>query len=81
MPTDRPPTAIHDAAWNAVAVASVAHREALDNADREQTTFARTLAAASTYGLTIDDLCAASGLDQTYVTDLLQQAATGSAGR
>lgn len=80
MPTDGPPEALHDAAWNAVAVASVAHREALDAADREQTTFARTLATASTYGLTIDDLCAASGLDQTYVTELLEQAGAGSAG-
>jgi oligoendopeptidase F len=60
-----------DAAWNAVACASIAHREARDALDRETETFARILAAARTYGLTLSDLCRASGLDEEYVAGFL----------
>lgn len=77
MPADGPPTdpRITAAAWNAVAVASIAHREALDAADREHDRFAQVLASASCYGMTVADLSAASGLDQPYVEQLLAEGA------
>lgn len=68
------PAGLADAAYNAVAVASIAHREALDAADREQATFATVLTCAHRHGLTLTDLCTASGLDEPSVTRLLGEA-------
>ncbi|MDP5182152.1 hypothetical protein QOZ88_05845 [Blastococcus sp. BMG 814] len=76
MPTTGHPhdQAVDDAAWNAVAVASIAHREAEDAADRERHTFAHVLDRGRAHGMTVDDLCAASGLDERFITALLEQA-------
>lgn len=60
-----------DAAWNACAVATLYHRQALDLADQAEATLAGVLDRATGYGLTIDDLCRASGLDRGTVVGLL----------
>jgi len=69
---------VSDAAWNAVAVASIAHREAVDSGDneavqRERGTFAHILTCAQTKGLNITDLCHASGLDAPFINELLAE--------
>jgi hypothetical protein len=70
MITDRPggseehPAAVTDAAWNAVAIASLAYQ-------REVATLSTVLSTACGHGLTVDDLCAASGLDAPFVRRLL----------
>lgn len=85
MPRTGPPDqALVDAAWNAVAVASIAHREALDTGDRdavdrEQAALVHILDRARAHGLTSVDLCAASGLDEPYITALLEQPTLWSA--
>lgn len=75
MPTDgrQPDQTLTDAAWNACAVASIAHREAVDAADRAEALLASMLDSATTYGMTIDDMCRATGLDREYVVNLLVQ--------
>jgi hypothetical protein len=57
-----------------VAVASIANREAHDAADREDITFGRVLRAAREHGLTLLDVCQASGLDKASVEHLLAEA-------
>lgn len=58
---------IRDAAWNAVAVASLAYQQ-------EIIALSRVLACAQGHGLTVDDLVYASGLDAALVTRLLGEA-------
>jgi hypothetical protein len=58
------PAAVTDAAWNAVAIASRAYQ-------REVTTLSTVLSTACGHGLTVDDLCAASGLDASFIRRLL----------
>ena len=65
---------LRDAAVNAVAVASLAHRQALDTADREQAALAHVLDRAHRHGLTVTDLAHASGLDEVFITRLLEEA-------
>jgi len=77
---------ISDAAWNAVAVASIAHREAEDSGDldaarRERVTFVRVLDCARSKGLTNADLCRASGLDEAYLVRLITEAGPEQAAR
>lgn len=64
-----------DAAWNAVAVASAAHHEARQALDDENVTFVLVLMTAQTYGLTMADLCKASGLDEGYLRRLFAETA------
>jgi hypothetical protein len=73
MPSDglQPDQHLTDAAWNACAVASIYHREALDLANQAETALAGVLHRATRYGLTTDDLCRASGLDRGTVVGLL----------
>jgi hypothetical protein len=55
----------YDAAWNSVAVASVAY-------EQERANMAATLRCARcTAGLTPEDLCGASGLDEATVLRFL----------
>jgi hypothetical protein len=58
---------VRDAAWNAVAVASVAYQQ-------EVMALTRILDCARSKGLTVADLCSASGLDEPFVTRLLAEA-------
>ena len=57
---------VRDAAWNAVAVASLAYREELDR-------LRYVLDLAASKGLTVADLCSASGLDEPFITGLRAQ--------
>lgn len=59
---------IHQAAWNAVAVASLAYQQ-------EIITLTGVLACAQSHGLTVDDLVYASGLGASFITRLLGEAA------
>lgn len=61
------PGQIHDAAHNAVAVASLAYQQ-------EVMTLGTVLACAACHGLTVDELCDASGLDEPLITRLLREA-------
>jgi hypothetical protein len=63
-----PSDEIRDAAYNAVAVASLAHTQA-------RLALGAILVCAHSKGLTVDQLCDASGLDETYVRRLLDEAA------
>lgn len=58
--------AVTDAAWNAVAVASLAYHQAV-------TALSTILSTACGHGLTVADLCAASGLDAPFVERLLTE--------
>lgn len=64
--TAEPSAEIRDAAFTAVAVASVAYQQ-------EGVTFASVLACARGHGLTVDDLVHASGFDAAFITRLLEQ--------
>jgi hypothetical protein len=61
-----PDRAVVDAAWNAVAVASLAYQH-------EVSILAHVLRTACGHGLTVADLCAASGLDAPFVRRLLAE--------
>lgn len=67
------PAQIHDAAHNAVAVASIAF--AVDPSDEERTALTTVLACATGHGLTLAELHDASGLDEAFITRLLEEAA------
>jgi hypothetical protein len=73
MIDDPPPTgaprdpAVTAAAWNAVAVASLAYQ-------REVWALSTILSTACGHGLSVADLCAASGLDRPFVERLLGEA-------
>lgn len=67
------PQQIHDAAWNAVAVASLAY--AIDPSDQERLALTRMLTTARGHGLTATDLREASGLDEPFIHRLLDEAA------
>jgi hypothetical protein len=58
--------AVTDAAWTAVAVASLAYQ-------REVATLSTVLSTACGHGLTVADLCAASGLDAAFIERLLAE--------
>ena len=58
---------IHDQAFNAVAVASLAYQQ-------EVMTLTHYLGCAHRHGLTVAELCQASGLDEPFVTRLLGEA-------
>jgi hypothetical protein len=58
--------AVIAAAWNAVAVASLAYQ-------REVWALSTVLCTACGHGLTVADLCAASGLDAPFVQRLLAE--------
>jgi hypothetical protein len=58
---------VTDAAFNAVAVASIAYQQ-------EVMALTRILTDARRHGLTVADLCSASGLDEPFVTRLLAEA-------
>lgn len=55
-----------EAAWNAVAVASLAYQQ-------ETATLSMMLALAAGHGLTTDDLRHASGLDAAFIERLLAE--------
>jgi hypothetical protein len=59
---------IEQAAWNAVAVASLAYQQ-------EVITLTSVLACAQSHGMTVDDLVFASGLDALFITRLLAEVA------
>lgn len=59
---------VHTAAHNAVAVASVAYQQ-------ELMALAHVLSCAAGHGLTVTELCSASGLDEAFVQRLLREAA------
>lgn len=59
---------VHDAAVNAVAVASLAYQ-------RELMAFTTILACARDHGLDVDELCDASGFDQAFINRLIEEAA------
>lgn len=59
---------VTDAAWNAVAVASIAYQQ-------ELMALTRILDCARSKGLSLTDLSWASGLDEEFIGRLLQQAA------
>jgi hypothetical protein len=59
---------VTDAAWNAVAVASIAYQQ-------EVMALTRILDCARQKGLSVTDLCWASGLDEAFVNRLLGEAA------
>lgn len=59
--------ALRDAAWNAAAVASLALRQ-------EIVTCARVLGWCEQHGLTMADLCSATGLDGAYIARLRAEA-------
>jgi len=80
MPTDGPPAAILDAAYDLLSVASLQAQDPERDHDGDRT-LAGLLSAAHHHGLTVDQLCDATGLDPAYVTRLLEQADTGSADR
>lgn len=61
------PTEIHDAAYTAVAVASIAYQQ-------ETAALATVLACAAAHGLTLAELRDASGLDEAFITRLLKEA-------
>lgn len=65
-PDDEDP--VHVEAFNAVAIASVAWQE-------QTSTLSYYLALAHSHGLTVPEICRASGLDQPFVTRLLEGAA------
>jgi len=58
---------IRDAAVNAVAVASLAYQQ-------EVVALTRVLDCAHRHGLTVTDLAHASGLDEAFITRLLEEA-------
>lgn len=72
MPTpgQAPDQTITDAAWNACAVASIAHRQALDHVDRERAVLLYVVDTALGHGLTPADVHAATGLDADYLEQL-----------
>jgi hypothetical protein len=59
--------AVTDAARNAVTIASLAYQ-------REVAALSTVLSTACGHGLTVDDLCAASGLDTLFIRRLLAEA-------
>ena len=63
---------IRAAAQNQVAVASVAY--ALDPSERERLALRTVLACARLHGLTVAELRDASGLDEPFITCLLEAA-------
>lgn len=67
MTASEPTTDIRTAANNAVAVASVAYQQ-------EVIALSTVLACAAGHGLTVAELCHASGLDQAFVERLLEEA-------
>lgn len=58
---------VRTAAWNAVAVASIAYQQ-------EVITLTHVLACAHRHGLAVTDLRAASGLDEAFIARLLEEA-------
>lgn len=65
---DNPSPPIRDAAWNALAVASLQYVSAV-NALRH------ILQCAHGHGLTVADCCHATGLDEPFVSRLLDEVA------
>jgi hypothetical protein len=63
---------IRDAANNQVAVASVAY--AMDPSEQERIALRTVLACAQGHGLTVAELRDASGLDEPFITRLLEEA-------
>ena len=59
---------VHEAAQNAVAVASLAYQE-------QVMALSRILSCAHGHGLAVDELVRASGLDEVFVLRLLEEAA------
>lgn len=58
-----------DRVWNSVAVASLAYQQELRTLRR-----ILDIAHDNKRGLTVEQLCEASGLDQTFVKQLLEEA-------
>lgn len=68
MPNDGPPDdPIRDAAYNAAAIATLAWHQ-------ETAALAHVLDRAHRHGLTVADLCHATGLDEPFVARLLAEA-------
>jgi hypothetical protein len=61
-----PERSVRDAAWNAVAVASVAWQQSVG-------ALRHILDLARGHGLTVDDLAEASGLSTAFINELLEQ--------
>lgn len=79
MPTNGPPTSILDAAYDLLSCASLRAQDPDRDHDGDRT-LAGLLSIAAGHGLTVTQLCDATGLDQAYVTDLLERAELGRAG-
>jgi hypothetical protein len=62
-----PDRGVTDAAWNAVAIASIAYHQ-------EVQALTRILDTGRRHGMTVADLCWASGLDAPFVERLLAEA-------
>ncbi len=71
MPNDGPPAAIRDAAYDLLSVASLQAQDPDRDGDADRA-LAGLLSTAAGHGLTVDQLCDATGLDQAYVTALLE---------